>query len=250
MAEIQSLARGLKLLDLLSKSEQGVGITEAAAWLAVDKSSALRLLQTLTQYGYTEKDSETRKYTLGAQLLNLSRFALARMPLRETARIYLLELVKLTGECAHLGVIFKNKVLYIDQVDSPATLRVNTEVGQIAPLHCTALGKVLLAFGSAEIPSQLDSFTEHTIIDPVDLITSLEKVRKQGYAEDLQEYNEGVCCLAAPIFDFRQRVIGSLGISGPSSRLTLPRMRELSDVVTNTAQNLSDRMGFKNGKEG
>ena len=172
------------------------------------------------------------------------------MPLREAARCYLLELVKITGGCAHLGVIFKNKVLYIDQVDSPATLRVNTEVGQTAPLHCTALGKVLLAFGSAEIPPQLDSFTVHTIIDFSDLAASLEKIRKQGYAEDHDEYNEGVRCLASPIFDFREKVIGSLGISGPSSRLTLPRMRELSDVVTNTAQNLSDRMGFKNGKEG
>jgi IclR family KDG regulon transcriptional repressor len=249
VAEIQSLARGLKLLDLLSKSQQGVGITEAAAWLAVDKSSALRLLQTLAQYGFAQKDSGTRKYALGTQLVNLSRFALARIPLRESARPFLLELVKLTGECAHLGVVCKDGVLYIDQVESPATLRVNTEVGQTAPLHCTALGKVFLAFGLAEIPTQLESFTEHTIIDSSDLAVSLEKIRKQGFAEDHEEYNEAVRCLAAPIFDFRERVIGSLGISGPSSRLTLPRMRELSDVITNTAQNLSARMGFKTGKE-
>ena len=122
MPEIQSLARGLKILDLLAYSEPGLGIGEIATELAIDKSSALRLLQTLTAYGFTEKNGFTYKYSLGFHVVSLSRALLSKMPLRETARPYLKKLVDQTGECAHLGIHFKDRVLYIDQVESPATL--------------------------------------------------------------------------------------------------------------------------------
>ncbi len=114
-----------------------------------------RLVQTLSKYGFAEKDERTRKYFLGPQIVRLSRMALNVMPLRETAKPYLQKLVDLTGECAHLAILAKGEALYLDQAESPSALRVTTGVGTLAPLHCTALGKILLAFAGAELPEKI-----------------------------------------------------------------------------------------------
>jgi len=244
MAEIQSLARGLKILELLGQVQDGVSITELAACLGVDKASASRLVATLARYGYAEKDEQTRRYHLGPQVVSLSRSVLARLPLREAAKPFLCQLMESTGECAHLAVPAQGKVLYIDQVESPATLRVNAQVGTLNPLHCTALGKALLAFGDLELPPTLESFTLHTLTDPGRLRKNLEQVRTQGYAVDDEEFDIGVRCIAVPVFDFRGKVVGSIGISGPATRVTPERLPELAMRVVVIGKTLSERMSF------
>ena len=143
---------GLSILDILSQSQGGASITEVAEILGVDKGSASRLMSTLAKHGYSERDPITRRYFLGPQIIRLSGSLLTRMPLRESAKPFLRQLMERTGECAHLAILAQGKALYIDQVESPATLRVNVQVGQMAPLHCTALGKILLAFSNSELP--------------------------------------------------------------------------------------------------
>ena len=244
MSEIQSLARGLKILDLLGQAQDGASITELAEILGVDKGSASRLVSTLARYGYAEKDEVTRRYHLGARVVSLSRSVLARLPLREAAKPSLRQMMEQTGECAHLAVAAQGKVLYIDQVESPATLRVNAQVGTMNPLHCTALGKVLLAFGEMDLPASLDSFTPRTITDPEALRRHLDEVRRLGYAMDDEEFDPGVRCIAVPVFDFRGKVVGSIGISGPSSRITDERLPELVAMVVMVGKALSERIVF------
>ena len=244
MAEIQSLARGLKILEILGQAQDGVSITELAESLGVDKGSASRLVATLASYGYAEKDERTRRYHLGLQVVSLSRSLLTRLPLRETAKPFLRELMERTGECAHLAIPARGKVLYIDQVESPATLRVNAQVGTMNPLHCTALGKVLLAFGDLELPAVLESFTPHTLTDPHRLRKNLEQVRARGYAEDDEEFDLGVRCIAVPVFDFRGKLVGSMGVSGPATRVTPERLPELAVVVLEVGKSLSQRISF------
>jgi IclR family transcriptional regulator, KDG regulon repressor len=244
LSEIKSLARGLTILDYLGQAEEGVGITELADKMDIDKGTASRLLATLANYGYAEKDLTTRRYRLGPQVVSLSRSVLQRMPLRETAKPYLRQLMERTGECSHLGVLAQGKVLYIDQVESPATLRVNAQVGHMAPMHCTALGKVLLAFNNLEIPETLESFTVRTLTNPEVLRMHLEHTRQQGYGMDDEEYDYGVRCVAVPVFDFRDKVIGAIGISGPAARMTLEKLPEMARIVMDVGQSLSDRMRF------
>jgi DNA-binding IclR family transcriptional regulator len=244
MAEIQSLARGLKILDILSQKQDGVSITELADCLGVDKGSASRLVATLASYGYAEKDEQTRRYHLGSQVVTLSRSLLTRLPLREAAKPFLRELMERTGECAHLAVPAQGQVLYIDQVESPATLRVNAEVGTMNPQYCTALGKALLAFGDLELHADLKAFTPHTLTDPGKLRKNLELVREQGYAVDDEEFDLGVRCIAVPVWDFRGKVVGSMGISGPATRLTPERLPELAAIVLRVGKSLSERMSF------
>lgn len=246
MSEIQSLARGLKILGLLNQAPDGLSITEIAETLGVDKGSASRLVATLRSYGYAEKDEISRRFYLGPQVVSLSRSVLQRLPLREAAKPFLRQLMERTGECAHLAVLAQGQALYIDQVESPATLRVNAQVGELKPLHCTALGKVLLAFSAGDIlealPQPLEAFTERTITDPRQLRQHLEQISQMGYAVDDEEFDLGVRCLAAPVFDFRGKLAGSLGISGPTTRMTSTRLLELAAAVVETGKALSERM--------
>jgi len=245
MGEIQSLARGLKILELMGEYENGISITNLALLMEVNKATASRLVKTLQHYGFVEKAPDRRLYRLGPMVVNLSRGLINRMPLRETAKPFLKKLVELSGECAHLAIYAQGKALYIDQVESPATVRVNVEVGQMAPLHCTALGKVLLAFGEFPIPDQLEKFTGKTITSRKQLEMMLEKVRLQGYAIDDVEFDDDVRCIAAPVFDYRGKLVGAMGISGPAARLTLDRINHLSPQIIQCAQQLSDRLKFK-----
>jgi DNA-binding IclR family transcriptional regulator len=244
MAEIQSLARGLTILDILGKSQAGASITEVADILGVDKGSASRLMSTLAKHGYSEKNPVTHRYTLGPQIIRLSGSLLTRIPLHESAKPYLKQLMERTGECAHLAILAQANALYIDQVESPASLRVNVRVGQIAPLHCTALGKILLAYNSMELPAPLEAFTPKTITDPEALYQHLEAVRRQGYALDNEEFDLSICCIAVPIYDFPNKVVGAMGISGPATRLTTEKLPELIAAVVEVGKALSDRMTF------
>lgn len=245
LAEIQSLARGLKILEMLATARDGVSITELAENLDVDKGSASRLVQTLAKYGYAEKDMNTQRYRLGPHVVKLSQRLLAQMSLRDEAKPFLHKLVDSTNECAHLAILARGQAFYLDQVESSATLRVNADIGTLAPLHCTALGKALLAFGNASVPVELHAHTPRTIVDPELLQTHMERVRRQGYALDDEEYTIGVRCAAAPVYDISGKVVGAIGISGPANRMTLERLPDLAAKVVETAQAFSDHLNFK-----
>jgi IclR family KDG regulon transcriptional repressor len=244
MSEIQSLARGLRILEILAQAQDGVSITELAERLGVDKGSASRLVATLASYGYAEKDEQTRRYHLGLQVVTISRSLLTRLPFREVTKPFLRQLMERTGECAHLAVPGQGKVLYIDQVESPATLRVNAQVGTMNPLHCTALGKILLAFGGVKLPADLEAFTPNTITNTEQLLKNLDQIRDQGYAVDDEEFDLGVRCIAVPVKDFRGKVVASMGISGPATRMTAERLPELTSILLEVGEALSRRMIF------
>ena len=121
-------------------------------------------------------------------------------------------------------------------------MRVNVEIGQSLPLHCTALGKVLLAFGDLQVPESLKSYTPYTILDKDELRQHLEIIRQQGYALDNEEFDLGVRCLAVPVFDFQGAVIAAVGISGPSLRMTQDNLPGLANVVQEIGKALSERI--------
>ncbi len=245
MSEIQSLARGLRALDILETETEGIGITGIARRIDVDKSTASRIMKTLANYGYAEQSRATRRYTLGPRLVRLGQSLLTRTPLRDQARPFLRELVAQTQECAHLAVRASDRVLYLDQVEAPASLRVSTVVGTLAPLHSTALGKVLLAFGDNSVPEQLERYTPRTITDGDTLRMHLEQARRQGYAIDDEEFSYDVRCLAVPLYGLEGELVGAIGISGPGARLTLARIHDLAQEVSRVGQALTDRLAYR-----
>jgi IclR family transcriptional regulator, KDG regulon repressor len=240
MGEMQTLARGLLILDLIADADRALGVTEIANLLHLDKSSVSRLIKTLVNYDYVQPNSGSRGYVLGKRVRQISWHYLNRMPVRERAKPYLYRLVEQTGECAHTAVYSGGQALMIDDVEAEASLRVVGGVGRLIPLHCTAVGKALLAFSDLPFPASLEAETPRTITDHDALLAHLELIRAQGYALDDEEHQAGVRCLAAPVYDYMGAVIGAIGISGPTVRVTDDRMPGLAQRVMDAARDLSN----------
>ena len=248
MVEIQTLARGLQIVNQLEGAPEGLSVTALARHLQLEKSSVSRFLRTLHNYGYVERDERTRRYRLGLRLVALGQRRLHQFPLREVVRPFLRQLVEGTGECAHLAVRKRGQAFYLDQVDTSASLRVSTGIGTLAPLHCTALGKVLLAFGEGERLIELPVYTPQTITDEALLTKQLERSLALGYAIDDEEYTIGVRCVAAPVWGDGGALAGALGISGPAARLTRQRLESMAVVVMECARACSQQLQCADAK--
>lgn len=244
MREVQSLARGLQIIELLADSDDGLANKDIADRFEIHKSVASRFLNTLTVHGFAKKDQETGRYIAGSKIVRLSRKMLSRMPIRDQAKPFLRELVEVTGECAHLAIHVQGGALIIDQVQNDLAYQVSTEVGTIVPLYCTSIGKVILAFSDVPIPEKLERLTPRTIIDPDILKAHLEQVKKLGYATDDEEEIVGVRCAAAPVFGIQGKLIASVGVSGPTVRIPIERLPILAQDVANITEKLSNRMRF------
>ncbi len=244
MSEIQSLARGLFIMDLVANSEEGVSVTELAEVLGIDKSSVSRLVKTLVNYGFMQQKPGSRRFILGKRLYKISWQLLNRMPVREKAKPYLYRLMQSTGECSHTAVYSEGKALVIDDVEAAASLRVAGGMGRLIPLHCTAVGKGLLAFADIPIPDELLVRTPRTMTTHEQVIADLKETRARGFAFDDEENDEGVRCLAAPVYDYTGMAIATIGISGPTVRVTNERLSQLAVEVMAAARQLSIDLGY------
>jgi IclR family KDG regulon transcriptional repressor len=244
MTEIQSLSRGLQILDMFADADQGLSVTEIAAALAVDKSSASRLVKTLVNHGYVQPEAGSRRYVLGKRLHSISWQILNRIPVRERAKPYLYRLVTQTGECAHTAVYSQGKALVIDDVEAEASLRVVGQTGRMIHLHCTAVGKGLLAFSHFDLPDDMPARTARTITSVEALQLHLVHIRQQGFALDDEENEVGVRCLAAPVYDLTGMLVATIGISGPTVRVTPDRIADLGETVMQAGCELSRELGY------
>jgi DNA-binding IclR family transcriptional regulator len=240
MRVVQSLQRGLAVLDFLVESGGPVRTSDVASRFDIDKANASRLLATLQAAGYAER-AEDRRYRLGPKLNGEhgSRQLESLIALRERARSLLEGLVEASSECAHMAVLVADKVWYIDKIPSPHALRVDHPVGALAPLHCTALGKAYLAFGTRVPPGTFARFTARTIVDRAALETDLAEARRLGYARDDEEFSPGVRCVAAAIRDGSGRMVAAVGLSGPTARLDLKRLDDLGRLVRDRSAEIS-----------
>ncbi len=245
MREIQSLARGIQIIDMIVNSNTKVSTTEVAIELDVDKSTASRLLSTLQTYDYVQQIAGERGYIAGKRLHRISWQITNQYALREMAQPHLNYLAEKTGECAHIGVYSSGKALITDDVQPEnSLLRVVGNSGRYTYLHNTAVGKGLIAFGDFPLPTDLIEVTDKTITRFKDLEDELELVRLQGFAVDNEENETGVCCIASPVFDAVGVTIASIGISGPTVRMHSNRISELGQLVNTTAYKLSCELGF------
>ncbi len=228
---VQSLERALDILELLGQSENELGVTEIAPTVGLANGTAHRLLSTLIRRGYARQNPENRRYALGIKAYTLS--TAAREHLGPLARPFLTELMEVSQESSNLATLEKNSVVYLDQVPAARMVRMFTEPGNRSPLHSTGTGKVLLAFQTEALVDQilkesdLPRFTAYTITDAKKLKGELEGIRDRGYALDSEEMEEGVRCLAAPVFAPDGKILAAMSISGPAGRLDEDRLGEL-----------------------
>jgi DNA-binding IclR family transcriptional regulator len=245
MTTIQSLERGLRILDVLGEADadpmrrgRGVPLALLAAELDVHKSTALRLVQTLVASGYA-MPADGHGYALGPAMRRDAILSIGTQRLRRAARPFLEQLVDLTGECAHAAIADGGRALVIDDVETDNPLRVVPTSGRHVALHCTSAGKSLLAWGLADIPASLPGRTPRTITTRDALEAHLDHIRAAGYAFDDEENDTHTRCISAPVFGPGGAPVGCIGIDAPSVRLTLDRVPEAAAHVVAVARRLS-----------
>lgn len=249
---IQSVTNALDLLEEFRGEETELGVTELSKRLALHKNNVFRLLATLESRGYMEQNKLTGNYRLGLRVLELGQVFIKHMGLLKMARPVLEEINEKCNETAYLGLIRDNRVVYVDAVEANRPVRVVSRVGVGLPVYASAVGKVQIAYETADERDRalgsgaLIQFTPNTVTDRAKLAQHLELVQKQGYALDDEEFDDGIRCVGVPVRDYTRRVIAGLSISGPSYRFTDERLeKELIPLAKKAGEALSRRLGFE-----
>ncbi len=249
---IQSIDRTLQILELFSLEKPEWGVTEISKALNIYKSNVHNVLTTLAERGFVIKDSKTDKYKLGIKFFELGSIVIKNMDLRKIAHPHIEKLSKEFNETVHLGVLDKGRVVSIEREESDKGLCSHIEIGKRTPLHCTAVGKAIMAYLSKDEvhlilkEKGLEKFTENTIITKKDLENEFKKIREQGYVVDNMEHEEGVQCVAGPIRDYTGKVIASMSVSGPAFRINESNIPNIAKKVKEYCDNISKEMGYIN----
>jgi DNA-binding IclR family transcriptional regulator len=250
----QSVLKALDILECLASAKQPLSAQDVARLCGQSRPTAHRLLATLLARGYVKTVQDSAQYQLGSKIMSLSKDFLEHLDLPELARPSMRELSRITNETVHLGILDGAEMLYVAKVSSPQSVRMDCTVGTRNPLHCTAMGKALIA---SLPPGELDTLlgqitlaprTPNTITDRAALEQHLEMVRAQGFAIDDVENEEGIRCVGAPIFDHMGRVSAAISVSGPAYRLSNAQLEKLAGTVIKTSKDISSELGYAPGK--
>jgi DNA-binding IclR family transcriptional regulator len=244
---IQSVERALALLASFTPSEPRLALGELARRLALPKSTVHNILRTLAHHGYVERIGDL--YALGTAPIVLAQSARVIVELRDRAAPLLRELADRTHETVYLTSFEGDHVLYVYAIETSGRLLARSAVGDRSPLHCTGVGKAILArldeatIRAIAARSGLPVFTHRTQGSIEEVLAEVERTRARGYSIDDQEHEIGTYCLGAAIVDTGGRSIGACSVSGRDPSIVAGREGELATLLTFTAQEISRRMG-------
>jgi IclR family transcriptional regulator, KDG regulon repressor len=246
---VQSVDRALGILETLADIRKEISVGDLATRVNLHISTTHRLLSALMARGYVRQNPNTGKYSLGLKALEVGNAVHYQRDLRTEGQSTLLRLAEETGETTNIAVLDQGQAVYVDQVESDKTVRMFVKIGARVPVHCSAVGKVLIAYLSDQEIEQMVKqrgmarFTDNTITEVEGLRTELEIVRRQGFAIDNAEREPGVRCVAAPIFDAANRVVAAISISGPSLRVSETNVNDLAEQARVAGLEVSSRLG-------
>jgi DNA-binding IclR family transcriptional regulator len=247
---IKSIVKAAALVDLLAESERPLSLAAISKASGIAKSTLHGILATLISVGYVTQDEGTGNYRLGYHLFELGNRISGKIDERRIARPYMKKLSEITGETVHLAVLDEGEVLYIDKQESKNSIRIVTETGVKLPVHCTGVGKALLSgldpYKIKEIVRKkgMEKYTETTITDADKLLAEIEKIKKQGFATDQQEFMIGLRCIAIPVFNHAEKVACAISISGPISRMSGAVFESKKKHLIKAAHEISKKMGY------
>lgn len=250
--EVQSVIKTLRILEALAEHDK-ITLTDLADLVGGHKSTVYRFMCTLIEQGYAKRD-DSDLYSPTLKLFQIGMCTYSRIDLVNQAMPTLKRMAFLSEETVHLAMESDGQLVYLHKIESSHSLRVSMQsrIGSSAPEYCTGVGKILLAWASADDLEQYMSkcpflrFTPRTICNRLDLENELNQIRERGYCFDDEEHENGVRCVAAPIRDYYGNVIASVSISGPTVRLDDNRMASLVDLVVVSAREISQSLGWIN----
>ena len=242
---VASVARALAVLDALADGVAELGTNDIARRTRINASTVSRLLATLADARLVEHVPATGRYRLGLRLVQLGNAVVERLDLRDLAREQLEGLVAATGETATLSAPGEGVAITIDFVPGPSSVQGVAQIGRPSVAHATATGKVMLAFTESGVPSGLlTAYTARTITDPAALQRELERVRERGWAESLEEREDDLNAIAAPIHDDRGALAAVIGLQGPAFRFDPPALSAALEPLLEGAAAVSAKLGW------
>ncbi len=253
--KVQALDRAFAVLDLLGESDTPLGLAQVASALSLHKSTAHRFLMVLERHRMVERTG-TGKFRLGLRLFDFGNRAIEQYDLRERAQPHLRRLVAETEETAHLCVLEAARVIYIDKIEPARSVRMITRIGASNPVHCTSVGKAILAFLPEERindvihRTRFERFTHRTIATAEALRAEIEKTKRRGYAVDDEELEDGLRCIAVPVLDAQRLPVAAVSISGPSFRVTAHKLPAIANQLLQCVRGISTDMGFVSARRG
>jgi IclR family transcriptional regulator, KDG regulon repressor len=255
---LKTLLKGLRALEEVCRRKNGLKQSELAAILKADRSTALRILNTMIEAGYLYKDADGR-YHPTMRIPWLSHLVLEGMEIRGYARKHLEKVTLETGFSSHLAILSEGQVVYVDGEEGRGMIKVNAGIGNVAPVHCSATGKALAAYlEESSLKTALrslseDSFpqryTANTIKEIPELLEEFSLTRQRGYAVDNEEYEVGIKCVAVPIFDYTGAAVATIGLSGTVSKIEEIGIESLAEMLQAAAATVSSNLGYANSEK-
>lgn len=245
---IASVIKAIEVIEYIAYSGDEVGVTEISKDLNYGVSAIYNMLNTLKECSIIEQNKTTKKFKLGLKLWQIGLLAYDQNHISVIIMPYLKKLKDLAGETANLTIIKNDKIVYIAQEESDRLVKMFTEKGAVAPLHCTAGRKVLLAYKSKKTQElilnriKLDKYTCKTIVNKKELIKEINRINKDGYGFDNEERELGVSCIGAPIFDLSNKAIACITISGPTARFTEENKNKWLDILVQVSEEATNHL--------
>lgn len=254
---LRAVERAADLLSALAQAGGPVGVRDLSNRTGISKSTVHRILVSLESRGFVESEPATGRYRLGVRAMEVGAAVLEQMELLGVCRPFLEELLRQTNETVNLAILDEEEgqVVYLAKLEPPQTIRINTRLGARRPAHCTALGKALLAeLAPARLAAILHRrplcpLTERTLVDRETLVQHLVECRRRGYAVDDEEFEEGILCVGAPLWDHSGSLLAAISVSAPRFRTPPERVAQLGEMVRSTARDISRRFGYLVGSD-
>jgi DNA-binding IclR family transcriptional regulator len=248
---VKSLVKALSILEVLADEEPPYTLTQLSQRLHLHVSTMHRLLVNLVRHGFVEEDPAAGGYQLSYRVLRMGLRVLDRLDFRRVAQPLLRELNQRTKETVHLAILQETRAIPIEKFDSPQPVGLDARLGGIMPLHCTGVGKTWLAYQGEDLLNRITQspgfprMTSNTITGLPQLRKELERIREQGYTVDQEEAVEGLSCVAGPVFNHNGQIVAAFSVAGPATRFTSDRIPELAQLVRETSQKISYRLGYR-----
>jgi IclR family acetate operon transcriptional repressor len=250
-AQVQSLTRGLSILECLAKAEGGLTLTDIAQRVQLPPSTVHRLLATLERMGYVYPAGELGRWYVGLQAFAVGSSFLSSRDFIAQSHPFMRRLMDQSGETVNLAILDGTEAVFVDQVQCREMMRTIVKLGSRAPLHASGVGKAMFA----SLPDdQIDAIlkvrglpriTGNTITTPETMWSSIRVIRQRGWSFDDEEHAIGTRCVGAPIYDEHIETLGAISLAGPSSRLPDERIKQMGPLVAHAAEELTLRLGGK-----
>ena len=247
--QVQSLARALTLLELISEREQGAALTELAQAASLAPSTAHRLLKSLEQMRYVRQDEDRGVWFVGVKAFTVGNGFARSRDIVAVARPIMRDLMQAVGESVNLAVLDEGEVIYLSQIECHQMMRAHALPGGRAPLNCSGVAKALLAarrWEEAEAllkTCELPKRTDKALVRLEDIRRELARVRDLGYAVDDEEQSLGMRCVAAAIYDENGEAVAAVSMTGPSARITVPKLPAFGAAVGRAAADVTTAIG-------